>query len=255
MKNKFVKILSLSLITVFLFSGCGETQGTEQETVYLPKVKTVNVAPGFHRELAITGEVKASKSATLTAPMRASVYSVATQVGETVVQGQLLVQLTDDGVSSNLNIAQTSLNNALTNLEQIKISSQNNIDTADLAYKNAYETYENTLNQNITTLAQAEANLNSAELNLALQTKSAETGLNNAVGSAFPSVQSAITTVDSIVGVSSVYDNANNDYEVNLGALDSSTKRASEDAIQETLDKLKVYEASYENALDLAYSC
>jgi RND family efflux transporter MFP subunit len=255
MKNKFIQILSISLILSFLLSGCGESPETEQKIAYVPNVKTVIVEPGFHRELVITGEVKASKSAMLTAPMRANVYSAPVQVGDYVIQGQLLLQLSDNGVSTNLNIALTALNNALASLEQIKISSQNNIDTAELAYQNASETYENTINQNEVTLAQAEENLNTAAINLDLQIQSAETALNNATGSTLPAVQSAITTVDAIVGVSSVYANANNAYEVNLGALDSSTKRAAEAAIEDTLDKLEVYEESYDNALDLVTSC
>jgi len=255
MQTNSIKILSTALIISSLFSGCGKTTQEKFNTTYIPNVKTVIVQPGFHRELVITGEVKASKSATLTAPMRANVYSVPVQIGDNVTQGQLLIRLSDDGVSTNLNIAQTALNNALTSLEQIKISSQNNIDTADLAYKNAQENYENIVNQNKVALAQAQENLNSAEINLDLQIKSAEIALNNAIGGTLPSAQSAIVTVDAIVGISSTYANANNSYEVNLGALDSSTKKAAEKSIEEALDKLEIYEATYDNALDLASSC
>ena len=244
-------VVTLAIVLLLIFSN-GEDD--TEESVYVPKVKTWIVASGLEREITTTGEVQAAKSATLTAEIRGDVRSVAVKVGDEVRAGQLLVQLSSDSLESSRSTAGTALANAQNSLAQTQLSTEKSIEAARVALTTAEINLANTIQQNTALQRQAEETLNAAKLSSGLSVSSAETTLENAIRSAYPTSQKAISECDEIIGVSSIYKNANDTYENLLGALKSSTKSEAENAITTALSQIQTGANDYDSAVALLRS-
>jgi multidrug efflux pump subunit AcrA (membrane-fusion protein) len=209
------------------------------------------VVAGLSREIATTGEVQAVKSATLTAEARSDVKNVLVKVGDEVRSGQTLIQLSSDSVVSTRSTAGAAFVNAQNSLTQTQLSSEQSIESAQVALKTAEINLANTLAQNAALQKQAEETLNVSKLSSGLSVAAAQTTLDNAIQSTFPTVQNAVSECDQILGVSSTYKNSNDDFEHFLGALQSASKPLAESAISAALNSLSSSVEDYSATLIL----
>ena len=240
---------------ILIVLGCAAANIKNEESLtektYIPKVKTVFVATGLSREIATTGEVQAVKSATLTAEARSDVKNVLVKVGDEVRSGQTLIQLSSDSVVSTRSTAGAAFVNAQNSLTQTQLSSEQSIESAQVALKTAEINLANTLAQNAALQKQAEETLNVSKLSSGLSVAAAQTTLDNAIQSTFPTVQNAVSECDQILGVSSTYKNSNDDFEHFLGALQSASKPLAESAISAALNSLSSSVEDYSATLIL----
>ena len=239
------------LVTIGCTAADREDETEDVEKVYIPKVRTELVQPGLSRELSTTGEVQAAKSATLTAETRSDVQSVLVKVGDEVRAGQVLVKLDSDSIASTRSTAGAAFTNAQNSLAQTKLSSEQSIESAEVALRTAEINLQNTLKQNVALRRQAEETLNAAKLSSGLSVSSAQTTLDNAIDEAYPTAQTAVAECDEILGVSPAYSLSNDSFESQLGSLKSVTKPAAEIAIQDALNTLAGTPTDYAAALAL----
>ncbi|MBU1089470.1 efflux RND transporter periplasmic adaptor subunit [Patescibacteria group bacterium] len=255
--RKYRKIFSAGLLAATILAAIGcvaadrEAEEGSAEQVYLPEVRTEIVRSGISQEIATTGEVRAAKSATLTAEIRSEVKKVLVKVGDEVYAGQILAQLSSDSVASTRSTAGAAFVNAQSSLAQTELSSDQSIESARVALQTAEINLETTLKQNEALLRQAEEVLNAAKLSSGLSVSAAETTLDNAVRSAYPAAKDTVAECDEIVGVSSAYESSNDSFEHLIGALQSSSKPLAEAAIQNALNFLNYSADDYSSALAL----
>jgi len=253
LKKYFFTTVLLLLATVF--TACGPVvEESSPVNVYVPKVETLVIQPGFTRELTMTGEVQAVKSATLTAEVRADVRSVLMKIGKEVQKGQTLIVLSSASVSSAFSTAQSAYSNAKSSNEQTKLSTWDSITSAQIAFSTAETNLINTLQQNVAARLQAEEQLNSAKLSLNLSIASATSALDSTIFTVYPVVSAAIAACDEVIGVSEVYKYANDSYEQFLGVFKSSTKPVAKYAIEDSLEFLVDKPDSYNSAFELLQS-
>lgn len=239
---------------VLVFLAASRFFGAEKELVekkYVPIVQTTIVAPGLNREIAVTGEVQAEKSAELSADFKADVAQVLVKNGDTVQAGQILLRLKSPEISSNLATSQAAYSTARSSVTQTELSTQKSIEAARVALMTAQSNLASTLNQNIAARRQAEETLNSAILNLGLSTDSAQTALDSAVASVDPVARAALDACDQIAGVSELYKYNNDSYEAYLGVRVMGSKEAAEYAIISALATLAGGASNYTSALNL----
>ena len=257
-KNRKIISASLFVFVILVVIGCAATDiGTDEDFVeeaYVPKVETVIVSPGLSREISTTGEVRAAKSAMLTAEIRSDVKKVFVKIGDEVRTGQVLLQLASASVASTRSTAGAAFVNAQNSLTQTQLSSEKSIAAAQIGLQTAEINLANTLAQNSALRKQAKETLNSLKLSSELSISSADTSLDNAIRSAYPTAQNAIAESDEIIGVSSIYKNSNDSFEHFLGALKSASKRSAESAIATALNLLNSSAENYLSALTLLRS-
>ncbi|MCF7845748.1 MAG: efflux RND transporter periplasmic adaptor subunit [Candidatus Peribacteraceae bacterium] len=254
LKRNYGKITAVGLTIVFAFTavGCGDnSEDSVVDETYIPSVETAIVAPGLSREITTTGEVQAVKSATLTSEVRADVQNVFVKVGAEVRAGQTLLQLSSASVSSSRSTAGAAYVNAQNSLTQTQLSAEKSVESAQVGLETAQISLANTLAQNEALRLQAEETLNAAKLSSGLSVSSAQTTLDNAVRSASPTADAAVTDCDEIIGVSPINKNANDDYEYLLGAFKSASKPIAENAIETALIALNTSPTDYDSARKL----
>jgi len=242
-------VVILAAIAYMTVNHNGAEELTEE--VFIPEVETAIVAPGLSREISTTGEVQAAKSATLTADVRSDVKNVSVKVGDEIKAGQTLLQLSSASVSTTRSTAGAAYVNAQNSLTQTELSSEKSVESAQVALETANINLANTLAQNEALRLQAEETLNAAKLTSGLSVSSAQTTLDNAIRSAYPTASDAVAECDEIIGVSPVYDLANDSYESLLGALKTGSKLTAETAISDALTVLSGSVDDYASALAL----
>lgn len=239
------KVLLIGLFSAIILGGAGCTFTQQQveyvvsKPVFVPKVKTAIVAAGLSREITATGEVRAAKSAMFTAEVRAEVASVLVKIGDTVRAQQTLVQLSSASVTSTWSTADTALTNARNSLRQTQLASEQSIEVSRSALATTQVQLANTLTQNAALRKQAEETLAAAEVSSEFSIAAAETALANKIRAAYPVAKNAVSESDEIIGVSSIYESANDEYEHFLGVFDSATKEPAKTAIRIALNLLE----------------
>jgi membrane fusion protein (multidrug efflux system) len=252
--SKRAKIISGIIVLIFAFLCVSRFFGADEKLVekqYVPVVQTTIVAPGLNREIGVTGEVQADKSAELSADFKADVAQVLVKNGDTVQAGQVLLRLKSPEISSNLATTQAAYNTARSSVTQTDLSSQKSIEAARVALTTTENNLANTLKQNAAARRQAEEALNAAVLNLGLSTDSAQTALDSTIQSIDPVVRSALDTCDQFVGVSETYKYSNDSYENYLGVRVIGSKEAAEFAVINALALLSSGASDYTSALNL----
>ena len=255
------KSLILLVFTIFLNScATKNTETNDSPITTIPQVEVMRVNSGGLQEFSINGEVLAHKSASLTAEIRADVQNIFVKPGDKVTQGQTLITLKSDSIDSDLSTASSSLNYAQTNLYQTQDSVEKNIESAKLALEKAELTLENLLEKNQAQKDQAQESLKATKINLNLSTEAAQTALetaeknlekvqalnqssetssqvnlDNAINSSKTGIKSSLDTADELLGISEIFKHSNDDFEVNLGALDSATKEEAENQLETAL--------------------
>lgn len=244
------KITALLFIALFL-SGCAQQKSPEAEKTYLPKVTALTLKSGLEHEFTVTGEVFAHQTSRITSEIRGKVESISVHIGDFVSLNAPLMRLSSSEIASNFNTASSTLKNAQVGLESTKLSSEKNVEAAEIGLETSKTNLQNIIRQNRNLRAQAEENLKAAELNVSLSVNAAKTNLDNAIKNVLSAIQTAITASDKILGVSEVYKFTNDSFENNLGALNSRTKYEAEHALRDVLNQLNSYSPSFENALSL----
>jgi RND family efflux transporter MFP subunit len=246
--------LGIGLIAIslpFVLVACNQPAEEVEIKEYIPAVKTVLVSPGISSEIQTTGEIQAQKSATLTSEVKADVAKVLVKNGDSVVANQILITLDSASVKTSVSTAQSAYYNASSGLTQTGLSVEKNIEAAQIALTTAEINLANTLTQNAASRNQAEETLNAAKISSSLSTSSAQTSLDNAISSSFPTAQNAITKCDEIMGVSEVYKYSNDSFEDLLGALKTTTKSAASTSISAALNALLINPNDYSSARSL----
>ncbi len=251
-KYRKIFLAGLLAVTILAVIGCvaanREAEEDSVEQIYLPKVRTEIVRAGLSREISTTGEVRAAKSATLTANIRSDVKEVLVKVGDEVHAEQILAQLSSASVASTRSTAGAAFVNARNSLAQTELSSNQSTESARVALRTAEINLETTLKQNEALRRQAEEVRNAAKLASGLSVSAAKTSLDNAIRSAYPTAKDAVAGCDEIIGVSPTYKNSNDSFEHLLGSLQSASKPLAEAAIQNSLNFLNSSTSDYSSA-------
>ncbi len=260
LKNVFRKIGLRSLLPIvllltsaaLLLSGCnGENGADKSEKEFVPEVISTEVTSGLQQEFTVTGDVEAHQISRITSEIRGKIDSIQVKEGDSVSKGDTLLKLNSSQVSSAFSTAGTTLRNAQVSLQSTNLTSQNNIEAAKIGLETAQSNLQNTLKQNSTLKTQAEETLSAAKLTVNLGVTAAETAQNNAIKSVLPTVQTAATASDRILGVSESFKYANDTFENNLGALDKRGKADAEKALRNLFTTINLYTSTYTNAASL----
>ena len=248
---KYTKTLAASLALILTLSACGNGQDAQIASEIFPEVEVMDILPGGEYKFRVNGEVSAEKEASLTAELRGDIQNIYVKPGDTVRAGQTLVQLYSASIQDTLSTAGSSLNNARSTLEQTKLSNQKSIEAAQVSLENAQTTLANTLTENEKKRTQAKETLNATKISYGLSSASAESTLESAIRTMNTSLQSAINTTDEIMGVSYLYENLNDTFENNLGALSSQTKEQAERLLEDLIESYEGFEFTYNSAYTL----
>ncbi len=252
MKNHII----ITLTVLLTLSSCSNGDDISKINEVNPKIEIMTVALGGEKEFTVNGEVTPNKSANITSELRANVQNILVKPGDKVRRDQTLITLYSASIDNSLSTASSSLANADKSLSQTKESVQKNIEASKVALEKSELYLQNLLKQNKTKRIQAEEALNTAKLNLNLSTESATTALEtskinleNTINSSQTVIDSALNTIDAILGISEKYKYNNDSFEQNLGAFKSSSKKEAEIALEKVLNSYNsfspIYESSY----------
>lgn len=247
-------IFSLIILPV-LFFGCAreETNESKNETEILEPITVVTkkIEPGLITNFQTTGEVQASQATMLTAPYRAEVQKIFTQVGQITQANDLILQLSSADLQAAVETAETNKLNAQSSLEQTELMNQKNIATAVINLETAKLNLTNIQTQNEVALQQAQENLIATEVNSDLAILNAQTNLENAMRLALPNVQQTLNMSDELLGMTDTYAANNDVFEELLGALDRATKWSAEKNFQNLWEKFATEPATYPEVAEL----
>lgn len=266
-----MKKLTTFLSCIIILSGCTNApEITEEKQNTLPQVKVMEVILDVEQDFTVNGEVTANKSAQITSEVRADVKSINVKPGDKVNKGQILLTLSSESIQKSFETASQSLNLSQNSLSQTQVSSSQNIQSAKTNLEKAQIAYNNLLDQNTKKREQALENLKTSKLNLNLSIDSAETSLEtaeknlektkelnassesssrtnlqNTIYSADTTIQSTITALDELLGVSTFYEQNNDTFESVLGALQSDTKITATNALRNLINEYDSIKSEY----------
>ncbi len=164
MKNK--KIIILISIFVVVFIGILFSKKEEQE-VYLKKEEAIQVSVldvsklnGFKNEISINGVVESNNQATLSSEVGGVVGAVFVSIGQNVLMGDPLIELNKSDALLRLQEANSLLRIQEARLEEMKSGAlEGQIRIAEIAFKNAEDNLEKTIEDSEETIQSALRNL------------------------------------------------------------------------------------------------
>ena len=109
------------------------------KSVSILKIGNVNSADSTINAI---GSVKADSKISLIAMQTGTVRSINFNIGDNVTAGQKLISLSENSISTSLLNAQTDYSNRVNNLEIVKISSNQNIQSSEISLENAQKAVE-----------------------------------------------------------------------------------------------------------------
>ena len=145
--NKKQIIIGILVILVFLFLifKINDKEVLDiPDTITLKTVSTMelgNISPDDSTINAV-GSVKADSKISLIAMQTGTVRSINFNIGDEVVKGQRLISLSENSISTSLLNAQTDYSNKENNLAIVKTSSDQNIQSSEIALDNAQKAIE-----------------------------------------------------------------------------------------------------------------
>ncbi len=142
-------------------------------------------------EIKTSGIVKADTKVDVVSLTKGTIRNIFFSTGEETAVNQILVDLYDSGLLTNLNNAQIGYNNSRQSLDSVKITTEQNIKQAEIGVKNAGENIKSAE----IALKSAQDNLSNVEI---LQTKSTKDLKNNAVVSFYSYLNTANNTIDQV---------------------------------------------------------
>jgi RND family efflux transporter MFP subunit len=251
--GRFILPVIVIITVIAIIRGCTNSEETiAPDEQIRPKVDALEIAPGLTRQFAVTGEVTADKSSSITAETRATVTEINVKIGDTVEEDDLLLSLESDSVRERFSTANVSYATALQNLEQTRLTAQTNVEAARSALTTAEVNLRTLLIKNEALRFQAEETLNSAQINLDLSVSSATTALDNVVNTTKVIVGDAIRNIDELLEYSPVHADLGNIQEVHIGVRNPSFKIQAKYKLGDTYKTYNSYSPSYENALALS---
>ncbi|MEG6615511.1 efflux RND transporter periplasmic adaptor subunit [Peptococcaceae bacterium 1198_IL3148] len=220
-------LLSLVLIALFLLMvGCGQQpQQAQVEEKIVPVEVMVAAKTDFNKQLEVTGETQAIKEVTV-APKNSlptRVKAIHIQVGQSVNQGSLLMELDDTDANNDLRRAEAAIDLSQVQLE----SAQSNYDRYKQLYEASaiseadFEQVENALKTAQASHKQAQVNLDIAkntlsELKIVAPISGKITALNTEVGEmvSAQSMVAEIANLNSLIVKLNISENVINNISV-----------------------------------------
>lgn len=202
-------IIAVILISIGCQDSCSLTRSikaninSQESAKSLPQVKVLDLSDSNNKNLFITfiGTIKPEAEVQVVSLVSGQVVSLNKKVGQEVLVNEILAILDSPELETNLSLAKTNLFNAQESLAQTKLSTQTQVNQAELAVKNAELSLElarksltNVLQSNQEDLQSAEKNLESAELSL----EQAQDNLNNFIVQAEQSKNSLVSQAEVI---------------------------------------------------------
>lgn len=254
MKNIISLTLCLSLL--LMASSCSLKKNNINTSnidniKYLDKVEVAKIQKGIQEKFELKADVLAYKSSNILPEIQADISDIYVKTGDFVKNGDLIVKLKSNELSSNLNTANQAFNNVKISANESNKLYAENIKSAQIALDSARNNLRNLITQNNKLKIQAEEALNTAKLSINLNSKSYQDNLDNSVKNALNTVLSASMSMDKIIGVSNNYKSSNDSYENLLGATDHILKVENETMLKALLKEIDEYEESYDNIIVL----
>jgi multidrug efflux pump subunit AcrA (membrane-fusion protein) len=265
----------LSLVLTVL-SSCSSEEEIESSKEILPEVGVMEIQEGNKEVFSVNGEVTAAQSASLTAELRSEVSEVLIRPGDEVQKGQILLRLLSNKVNKTLESARSSYFLSQENVGYTNNSNVQNIESARIALEKAERALENILNENEIQKKQALEKLEGSSLNLDLSKESSQatvenaqesleraadlaktseasdqTTLENSIRSAHTTIQSALITFDEILGVTSLYEHANDSFEDFFSSLNFKAKHKAENDFSNAYASFETITFEYESTYNV----
>lgn len=269
--------ITLFFIAALLLVACSwpQEEGSESESSEVIEIETnedgekqsffieTKKVGEFDQNITITksGILEGASSIDINAQASGHVDTILVKAGDTVAKGQILIKLSDTVASYGLSLGQasTSLQAARLNYEQTSIVLDRAIIDTQTAYDKALADLLDTNRNTKETVAQAErnsdnVNLEQKILNAKLELDNLERSNNETLNSYENSIQNehtkltfflqnVIDTIDSLLGVSDQYKYANDTFEDELGARNSSAVLAAEWSLRSLIANKKSFDS------------
>jgi multidrug efflux pump subunit AcrA (membrane-fusion protein) len=268
----------LILGVLLVFSSCSSF--TEKVEENLPEVKVKEITNHKTESILVNGEVTPLNETNFKAEINnAEVKKILVKVGDKVKKGDVLLTMYSEDIVKQLETAKNSVYYAKESVLKTGETGNSQIKSARNAYQKALTNQKNTLIQYEKQKKQAEEQLNSILLNQNLQedvslnalktakekleteskviessNNSVKVNLDNAKKQAKTIISSSLIEVDQILGVSSLYEHENDDFEKFLASRDSTLKKQAENLLENNLEKFKNLSNNYEDILELLNS-
>lgn len=262
------KIISIVIISTLLLTSCG-TPVVEVKKEIIKKPVSIEIIKKevFWEKIRLVGKIAPVMETPVSAQVNGIIKKINVDVGKKVKAGDILatIDLSSSTYSTNFNNANTAYNNSLNVLNYTEESIKNDLEAARVQLENAKATKTNTYLTTAKQLEIAETQLNNIKTNRTntqnttseslknaeLLVKNAQTNLDNFeknsekslnsiyenlkvwINTAFVNLDTSITQADIILGVTDKNKNANDNYEMYLGAKNSSLKTMAENDFRE----------------------
>lgn len=267
-KSTFFKI-SLFLTFTFLLSACTkEPQAEFVKNVVITQARQGEIQTDFH----LTGKVEASSSAYVSAKNPGRITQLFKEVGDTVVENELIGKLGGEESLVGYSSTATAVENLTQNLENVSELTQKQIEHAQQEKLNAIQNLELIRITEKNFLVTSLANLKSAELGVEqskLNQENAEKMLNdtkaqiaqnslNLNDNAKSSITQALilsnlteSTLDNLLGVTTINEHNNDTFEKNLGVLNQTTLTEAKKSLRLSLDLNNQLQKIYDSKINI----
>lgn len=262
------KIISLAIISTLLLTSCGTpVVEVKKEIIKKPVSTEIIKKEVFGEKIRLVGKIAPVMETPVSAQVSGIIKKINTEVGKKVKAGDILatIDLSSSTYGASFNNANTAYNNSLNVFNYTEESIKNDLEAARVQLENAKVTKTNTYlttakqleiaqkqldniktnrtnTQNTTSesFKNAELLVKNAQTNLDNFEKNSEKSLNSIyenlkvwINTAFVNLDASITQVDIILGVTDKNKNANDNYEMYLGAKNSGLKTSAENSFRE----------------------
>ncbi|EKD66279.1 MAG: efflux transporter, RND family, MFP subunit [uncultured bacterium (gcode 4)] len=275
-------IISTVLISALLLTSCGTPVVEVKKEITKKPVSTEVIKKDvFSEKIRLVGKIAPVMETPVSAQVSGIIKKINADVGKKVKAGDILasIDLSSSAYWTNFNNANIAYNNSLNALNYTELSIKNDLESARVQLENAKVTKTNTY---LTTAKQLEiaqgqltnikTNRSNTEIttweslkNATLLVKNAQTNLDNfeknseenlnsiyenlkvGMSSALVNLDASVTQADIILGVTDKNKYINDNYEMYLGAKNSSLKTSAENIFREVKN-------SYDKLLSENYS-
>jgi len=147
MKKSYLKIISASIVTVLILSGCGAKEAATVATVeeYTPVEVAAVKTDTIYNSTMITGKIAGKNDVAVIPKVAGRVEEVSVKVGQTVKAGQTIVVLDKSDLQNRVDQVNASMNSAAVGVEQAKNGlkqAESSIKSIEVSYDLAKASYD-----------------------------------------------------------------------------------------------------------------
>ena len=252
----------LSIIIIILFSSCSQT--SELKPVKKePSFWTLKAEP-FTEMLEFTGDLQANRETKVAAKVGGRLASINVEIGDFVLEGILLGKLAGDESTVSVQTSKTQeqniqqsfvsqknfLNEQVENAKKALEIAQMNLKALDTSGSDTQITTSEQKELATKALEQSKVMLDNIEKAFKQSTKSIYKTAKSNIRAALIAITNANTFSDNILGLSPTSEHLNNNFDDNLGSLDSSTKSTAENSLSLSLEKRDALKHIYDEKID-----